>query len=227
MKENRNIQTFAEFNKNPDTFEILDYIINENIKQDFDIILKKVKKAAKAGLLTATIISSLLSPKYGFTKQQKEEIKKVAYSQESNIQETKNFKEYLSLLEKNPIDFYNKLETDTAFSSQVIKSFEKSYTRNYDAIEEFREKYFVDRGAATITSQSVGASKELNRGIVIKNQEHLDKVMAQERKNGKILFMFFLDTSISKEARAIQNSVIYILDKAKGTYDWNDTTGTE
>jgi hypothetical protein len=130
--------------------------------------------------------------------------------------ETQNFDDFMKSMENNPVDFYNRLQNDKNFKSEVLKSFEQNFTDNYDKLEEFRFDYFLPKGAVMVSSGSPNASKELKKGIKIKDLQHYNNIINTKPKDVTLVSSFLPTDS---KGETMQFIITLILSESEGTYN--------
>jgi hypothetical protein len=165
---------WLESKKGSSDKDIIKYIVGDDLTEDknsFNNILQRVKDVSRKGLMTASILTVLLSPKFGFSQEQKDEIKKHA-NIESVQKQTKEFGDYIKMIKENPKEFYNKLTSDSSFSSTILESFSQKKDINWQSLEQFRVEYFINNsGGVMLSSQSPDSPKTLKKGIEIKTMD--------------------------------------------------------
>ena len=128
-----------------------------------------------------------------------------------------NFSEILKGLESNPSEFWNKLQSDSSFSQEVLSQFGSNLNLNWDALESLRENWFAKRGEATITSQSPDAPEWLKKGLAIQSEAHLLQVKSELDKlkqQGKQITQVIAFLPKDAQGEAMQRASTWIFSKA-------------
>ena len=130
--------------------------------------------------------------------------------------ETQNFDDFMKSMENNPVDFYNRLQNDKNFKSEVLKSFEQNFTDNYDKLEQFRLDYFLPKGAAMVSSGSPKAPREVKKGIKIKDLQHYNNIMNAKPKDISYVTSFLPTDNVGE---SMQRIITLIFSESEGTYN--------
>ena len=130
--------------------------------------------------------------------------------------EIQNFDDFMKSMENNPVDFYNRLQNDKNFKSEVLKSFEQNFTDNYDKLEQFRLDYFLPKGVVMVSSGSPKAPREVKKGIKIKDLQHYNNIMNAKPKDISYVASFLPTDNVGQ---TMQYIITLIFNESEGTYN--------
>ena len=178
-----------EIKLSSDEQKVLDFIIGERVNEidiDVDAVKRRVKSAAKKGILTTVILVKLFQPTYGLNKAEKAEILKTIPDMEiladvSNFTDVLSVEDVIKEITNNPEQFYKKLSSDTSYQESIAKAFQGD---NMKQLQDMRVKYFVDQGKATMSSSEID---ELSGGKQIKDMAEYNELVNKYKGKSKVM----------------------------------------
>jgi hypothetical protein len=175
-----------------DEQKIFDFIIGERVNEidiDVDAVKRRVKSAAKKGILTTVILVKLFQPTFGFSDAEKVEIMQAVPDMEmladvddvGDITDVLSVEDVIKEITDNPQQIYNKLTSDTSYQESIAKAFQGD---NMKQLQDMRVKYFVDQGKATMSSPEID---ELSGGKQIKDMAEYDELVDKYKGKSKVM----------------------------------------